>query len=73
MTEAAEEVLNAMTTLIRLHRAGPEGLCLGCEELWARFVWHTSCPLVIFAGQVIAAHGRTYLPSDLLVGASAAR
>ncbi|MBB5871796.1 hypothetical protein F4553_005175 [Allocatelliglobosispora scoriae] len=71
MTEAAEEVLDAMTHLIMLHRVGPDGLCLGCEELWARFVWHTSCPLVIFAGQVIAAHGRTYHRTDLLVGASA--
>lgn len=71
--DTPDDVLDAMTKLIMLHRSGPDGLCLGCEELWARYVWHSSCPLVIFAGQVIAAHGRTYLATEQLVGAAASR
>jgi len=61
------EVLDAMARLLQLHRPGDDGLCLGCEELWARYVWHAACPLATWARQVVAAHARTYLAVDELV------
>lgn len=66
--DTARAVLGAVGNLITLHRSGPDGLCLGCEELWARFVWHSGCPLVMWANEVIAAHSRAYLGADDFLG-----
>lgn len=70
MRDSTGALLDAAAAVIRTHRSGPDGFCLGCLDLWARLVT-SPCAQTVWALAVVETHGVTQWdprPRPALIG-----
>lgn len=57
VVRSRQALMDQATVVLNTHLASNEGMCLGCMELWGRWVPATGCTQLVWARSVMETHG----------------